>query len=120
MSKSLGESDVYEYDPNKIVSVHNFCSDDVFKGVSAHQFGKCVANANFREIYDKSDTVNSKLKYTIFALTAAVNSTGWGSCAAESIGFNISDCSGANIDEKWKSDICKITGKETKHTKKRR
>ena len=97
----------YDYDSDAITKVFNFCNSNafrVFKGITAHQFGECVATADFSAIHQSPDTGKTRLKYIISVLSHIVPGAGWYAAAAKSIGVTTSKCSGANFSsDEWKN-----------------
>ena len=93
----------FEYNSEKITAIHSFCNGTVFNDISSHQFGEYVAQANFRDLYEKEGTIKSKLKYIIYIISHSIDGEGWYKRAATSIGVTPSKCSGVNIsNETWK------------------
>lgn len=104
------ESITFEYDHAKILEVYKFCTKHIFAEdeVEFHQFTTSVAKANFREIFDKTDTKKSKLLYIICVLADILDNGDWYKRAAKSVGKTPSRCSGVNVNERWKIKADKL------------
>ncbi len=106
----------YQYDASSVNDIFNFCIEtNVFKNITPHDFGRYIAHADFSEIYDREDTIQSKLKYAISVLQLYIDPAhhkDWYREAAQSICQTPSKCSGANVSDDWKYNIDKFKKKK--------
>lgn len=87
-----------------ILKIHEHCNNDIFI-CNDTDFVNCVMNANFSLLQIKT---KSKVKLLIYYLSKQMGAI-WYEQTAKSLGYEKSDCSGANVtDSKWKKQIQRI------------
>ena len=93
------EKGIHSFNFNKslISNIYEQCNNDIFI-CSESDFVKCIQTANFSLLKIKT---KSKVKLLIYYMSKQMGSI-WYKESAKSLGYNKSDCSGANVtDTKW-------------------
>lgn len=108
--ENRGELVISAFDNSLLLNVYDFCIETgVFlDSTDLAKFMQYANNAQFGYLFILEGTVKSKLKYTISFLSKKTKNDEWYKKAANSIDFEPSDCSGANVPEDWKIKLNKI------------
>lgn len=98
------EHDFFEIDPLLISRFFAMCNGNVYK-TDMITFLEAINKADFSVIYSAKGTKKTKVQYLIYALSRHIDNEHWYTKTSESIKKTPTQCSGANVPDKWKKEI---------------
>lgn len=96
-----------KYNAVKVAEIYNFCIETkVFTStITLTDFISSIVSTDFKEVFNISGTIKSKLKLVIHALSYDFGND-WYRLSASSIGVTPSQCSGANVpSDEWRKQL---------------